>query len=74
MDEDQNKTLPLIPLWEYQVNAEETIANKKVMGSWVKVNELSDEVKRKHNLDIKKPLSWDELKEVAKITKKDGAK
>ena len=74
MDEDQNKTLPLIPLWEYQVNAEETIANKKVMGSWVKVNELSDEVKRKHNLDIKKPLSWDELKEVAKITNKDGAK
>lgn len=73
-DEDGNKTLPLTLLWEYKVNSVETVKTGKVTGEWVKVSELSDEAKSKHNLDIKKTLSWEELCEIAKIIEPEEKK
>lgn len=64
-DDEGNKVLPLIPLWKFEINSKETHENNKIMGEWVKVNEPSAELKEKHNLDIKKQNTWEELQEIA---------
>ena len=66
-DDEGNRILPVIPIWKFVTNPDETYSQEKVVGDWVKVGELSEKTREKHYLDIKPRLSWTELQKIAKI-------
>lgn len=68
-DDEGNRILPVIPLWKFEPDQIIDSENPKVTGEWVQVNELSEKTRKKHYLDIKPELSWNELQEVARIKK-----
>lgn len=67
-DDEGNKVLPVTPLWKFNPEIIMTEDEKpKVVGDWEKVGSLSDKTIKKHYLDIKPHLSWEELNEIAKL-------
>lgn len=66
-DDEGNKILPITPLWKFVPDMEMTRDRGQITGNWVKVGELSERTREKLYLDIKPELSWEELKEVARI-------
>lgn len=73
-DDEGNKILPLIPLWEFEPDSQLTKEEKKVRGNWVQKNELSERTKKRLYLDLKPQLTWEELCEIAKVEKVKASK
>lgn len=58
--------LPTKPIWQFVPNVESSRMGAKVSGHWVKVGELSEERKIKHNLNFSRLKTWPELQELYK--------
>lgn len=65
-EENGEMELKLTPLWQFEAN-EELDENNKVTGKWVQVGELSEHTKKKHHLNLTKPMSWEELQRIARV-------
>lgn len=70
-DSDGNRYLPVIPIWEYVQNPEETNKNSKVSGEWVRMNEVSEATKEKLYLSIKPELTWEELDKISEVVREE---
>lgn len=59
-------TLELHPLWEFNINNKVDESGEiKLEADWKKVGELSEYRKRKHRLNLRKELTWEELLEIS---------
>lgn len=63
IDERGNSSLEPIILWEFRQTG--LTADEKVVGEYVRVNEISDALKKKHRLDKKRRFSLAELYELS---------
>lgn len=65
--ENGQLTLEVKPLWELKVVSEydAKAGKEKLIGTWNKVNDLSEYRKKKHRMDLKKRLTWEELLEIS---------
>lgn len=64
-------TLDIHPLWDFE--AEDTYNEDNelaIIGHWTQVGNLSEYRRKKHRLDAKKELSWEELLKIASYTPK----
>lgn len=58
-------TLALNPLWKFNASVEMMSGKDKLVGHWNQVGELSEYRKKKHRMDLKKKLTWDELLQIS---------
>lgn len=65
--ENGELTLELKPLWVLEATSEidEKTSKEKIVGQWVQVGELSEYRRKKRRMDMKKPLSWEELLKIS---------
>ena len=56
--------LPVKTIWKFQQNKMSNIPGAKVTGNWIKVAELSEERRNKHNLDLIQLKSFEELRQL----------
>lgn len=64
--ENGELTLDVTPLWDFKVESTEDEEGKVTLkAEWEHVRDLSDYRQRKHRLNIKKELSWEELLEIS---------
>lgn len=68
--EDGNVTLDPIPLWEFEQTGLDE--NDRIVGDWVKKNELSESMVRKHRLAHRKNRSLEELYELGRVEKPEA--
>lgn len=66
-DDEGNHILPVYPLWKFTADKDSYQKDAKVTGTWEEVGKLSEYTIQKHHLDLKTDLSWEELREIAKI-------
>jgi len=57
--------LKTVPLWEWRRTGEDD--NGRILGEYVKVNELSAHLRDKLGLDFEPPISWDDVLEISDI-------
>lgn len=66
-------TLDIKPLWGFDLKTTSTEdGNESLEATWTQVDELSEYRRKKHRLDIKKKMSWDELLEISTYNVPEG--
>lgn len=64
--ENGELTLAVHPLWEFKLEKDEDEEGKpKLKADWKQVGDLSEYRQKKHRLNLKKKLSWEELLEIS---------
>ena len=64
--ENGELTLAVKPLWDFKVESSEDEKGNIILDAeWEHVGDLSDYRKRKHRLNLKKQLTWEELLEIS---------
>lgn len=59
-------TLPVKPLWDFKAESETDENGVEVLKTeWTKVGDLSDYRQKKHRLNLKRELEWEELLEIS---------
>lgn len=64
--ENEQLTLDVKPLWEFY--AEDTVdeeGKRKIESTWTKIDNLSEYRQKKHRLQLRKNLSWEELLDIS---------
>ena len=59
-------TLELNPLWEFKdESVQDEDGNEVIKTSWEQISDLSEYRKKKHRMNLKRELSWEELLEIS---------
>lgn len=61
---DGRPFLKMNPLWQF---VEDGIRDDRVVGHYERVGELSDDIKRRHSLELEDDFSWEELVELSRV-------
>lgn len=70
--ENNELTLEILPLWEFDIKEVSENGSSKLVSSWKQVGDLSEYRQKKHRLHIQKKLSWEELLEISSYNVKGG--
>lgn len=70
--ENNELTLEILPLWEFDIKEVSENGSSKLVSSWKQVRDLSEYRQKKHRLHIQKKLSWEELLEISSYNVKGG--